>query len=148
MLNAMRSGLRSETRRQSGEIVSLRRRTTVAAVRPISVVVGVVATTIVGWAVVASCEVHSLTIGAASILSESDTTVATARLIGLVASGLYVIVVESAGVEDDSREKHTLVYSTVFGHIIVHCDTLIVFEAGELLLCCGKRELKTAVRVV
>jgi hypothetical protein len=61
---------------------------------------------------------------------------------------LHVIIVEGAGVEDDSREEHTLVYSTVLGHVVVHCDTLVVLEAGELLLRCGKREFEAAVWVV
>lgn len=148
MLDAVCSGLCGKSRWQSREVVLLRRRTAVATVTTIAVVLCVVATTVLGRAVVTSSEVHSLTIRAASILCESDTTVATASLIGTVASGLHVIIVEGAGVEDDSREEHTLVYSTVLGHVVVHCDTLVVLEAGELLLRCGKREFEAAVWVV
>jgi hypothetical protein len=149
MLDAVRSGLCGESRWQSGEVVSLgRRAAAVPTVGSKSVVLCVVATTILLRTVVASSVVHPLAIRATSILCESDATVAAATLIGTVAGGLHVIVVEGAGVEDDSREEHALVNAAVFGHVVVDCDTLVVLEASELLLCGGERELKAAVWVV
>ena len=51
-----------QTRRQSGEVVALGWRATVAAVRTVAVVVCVVATAILGRAVVAGGEVDALTV--------------------------------------------------------------------------------------
>jgi hypothetical protein len=149
LLNSVRSCLCGQSRWESGEVVSLGRRAPVAPVLPIAVVLCVVTTaTILRWTIIASSVVHSLAIRAASILCESDATVAATTLIGTVTGGLHVIIVEGAGVEDNSREEHTLVHSAVFGHVVVYCDALVVLEASELLLCCGKRELEAAVWVV
>jgi hypothetical protein len=100
LLHAMHSRLRSQTRRQSGEIVALlllRRRAAVAAVRAVAVIaMGVVAsstTTIVRWAVVSRGEVHSLPVRAAAVLRESDAAVGAAGLVGAVARSLHVVVV-------------------------------------------------------
>jgi hypothetical protein len=148
MLDAVSSGLCGESRWQSGEVVSLGGRAAVAPIGRVPMVLCVVATAVLGRAIVASSEVHSLTVRATSILCESDATVAAASLIGTVASGLHVVIVEGAGVEDDSREEHALVYSTVFGHVVIHRNSLVVLKAGELLLRCGKREFEGAVWVI
>ena len=148
LVHAVRSSLRGQTRRQSSEVVALRRRAAVATVRTVAVVVSVVATAILGRAIIAGCVVDALSIRAAAVLRESNATVGPASLIGAVAGGLHVVVVEGAGVEDDAWEEHALVHTADFGHVVVDSHTLILLEAGELVLGGGERELQAAVRVV
>jgi hypothetical protein len=54
--------LRGETGRESSEVVALRRRGTIAAVRAVAVVVSVVASAVLGRAVIAGGVVDALSI--------------------------------------------------------------------------------------